>query len=561
MNMKMIAKKFGVASLCLATAISAVSGFSSFKQANASAASTAVAATDLLTASTGATVERKDFTYTTTKDDTVYTKSGLYVSSDVAYEATFNSVFYGSSVFRFRFPETYDSTLGFYGDFKFHVEDVTDPTNCFDIVYYTAASSQTGVYVKWKDQIRTTKSGLVAGDTYTNKLSDVDDTYYSPCFLSKGKSTYGDRLGSMALSWKSGVLSVQVRNLSSSTAAGKAARMKSIARFDGTYDETASKNGFVNKSALGLPKISFPNGYKITISSNLQNDNATPSGLADNATDVVFYDVRTAASVTYVSSGDAWKDCDFTNGYLYSLSDTSITDFSSNYTAAYETVTDSANAGKTLLGWKDSADALYTTKAALASSTNLSAYTPVYLGYDTIDGASVRVESAEGVKSGIRFMSLFDQTEYAAASKYITSFGTLIGWTNTLTKGDFNLLNYASVINAETGKTIAQVQNTKGVFTYKDKNTGTRYTAYSMALVDIADYTREYSARGYIVVTYADGSTNTLYTDYNAEDNARSVAEVAYNLITQDPDAYEAMTDARKAVVDTYAAAYVVPEE
>ena len=553
MKTKNVVKRIGIASLCLATAISAFSGISSFNTGNASAESTTVSATDLVTASAGATVEQKDFTYTTTSS-TVNTKPGLYISSDVAYQATFNTVFNGSSVFRFRFPETYDSTLGYYGNFKFHIADATDPTNCFDIVYYVVATGETGVYVQWKDEIRTTKAGTVAGTSYTNTLSDVDTTNYAPAFLTKDTS-YGDRLGVMSLAWSStGVLSVQQRNISSSTAAKKAARMKSIARFDGTYDDTASKNGFTGGSKMGLPKMSFPNGYTVTISSDF-----TKNGVDDHGTDVVFYDVRTAATTcTFVSSGYSYKDCEFAGGQLYSLSDTTITDYTNNYTKAYSTLSAKPE-GKVLLGWKDAQGALYSTTNALKSS-NISSYSPVYLGYDTMNGASVRVESAEGTKSGIRFMTLFDQTDYAAVSDYITSFGTLIGWSDTLTKGDFNVVNYDSVINAETGKTIAQVENTKGVFTYKDKSTGTRYTAYSMALVDIADYTREYSARGYLVVTYADETTQIIYTDFNAENNTRSVAQVAYNLKTQDPDAYDAMTEARKAIVNTYAAAYVVPD-
>ena len=83
---------------------------------------------------------------------------------------------------------------------------------------------------------------------------------------------------------------------------------------------------------------------------------------------------------------------------------------------------------------------------------------------------------------------------------------------------------------------------------------------HSMALVKIKDFTKAYSARGYLVVKYVDGTTETVYTDYNVADNSRSIAEVANLFKTQDPETYEAMNDAQKAIVDAYVAEYVAPQ-
>ena len=214
-----VAKQIGIASLCLATAISAFSGLTFFNK-NISFSSEAknenVALTDLLTVSEGATIAQD-------LETTAKNAKGLRISSDVAYEATFNTVFNGNSVFKFRFPETYDSTLSYYGDFKFHIADITDPDNCFDIIYYARATSQTAVYVQWKDQIRTTVSGLPSGNVYTNNLSEVDTTAYAPFFLSQGKSTYGTHVGIMALVWNNGVLGVQQRNVESVLASARIA--------------------------------------------------------------------------------------------------------------------------------------------------------------------------------------------------------------------------------------------------------------------------------------------------------------------------------------------------
>ena len=81
-----------------------------------------------------------------------------------------------------------------------------------------------------------------------------------------------------------------------------------------------------------------------------------------------------------------------------------------------------------------------------------------------------------------------------------------------------------------------------------------------MALVSIkeANYTKAYSARGYLVVKYANDTTQTVYTDYNVSENSRSVAEVAYKL--KQSSEYTTYTSAQQKIVDTFANAYVVAE-
>lgn len=531
-----IAKQIGIASLCLGVAISAFSGISSFNKSisfSGKAETTSVQGTDFVSAS-------GDTTTTVTQD-----ASGLRVSSDVAYQATFNRVFYGNTTFTFKFPENHgEKTL--YGDFRFRVTDATDANNYFDVIYYvsrgyisTTANNWTTVYLKWKDEIRTSSTTTSANGikwynfkpTGTNE--DAEKKNWLPALQQKGSR--GTTAGRLSFTWNAaGVLSLKAR------AASYQNTDLEFAGFDGTYDKTDTStsnnkenHGFVGdtaKTAWGLPKMTFPNGYTVTISSNF-----TKSGVEDHGTDVLFSSI-------------------VNNGKTYNF--TTTTSFNQdNYMKAYDTVTDSANVDKTLLGWKDTAGALHSTAAAL-KSTDISTYSPVYLGFDTKNGASARIESAS--KSGIRFMTMFNVDDYAAAKDYITSFGTLIAHTNTLTSvgKDFTIDNYSG------DATFKQVPNTKSVFTYKDKNTGTIYTAYTMAIVDIApeSYTKEYSARGYIEVTYADATTQIFYTDYNVADNSRSIAKVAY-LLTQDTTAYEALSEARKAIVDSYAAAYVVPEE
>ena len=87
---------------------------------------------------------------------------------------------------------------------------------------------------------------------------------------------------------------------------------------------------------------------------------------------------------------------------------------------------------------------------------------------------------------------------------------------------------------------------------------GKAYKAYTMGLVDIADYTRSYSARGYLEIAYSNHISAIVYTDFNQADNSRTIAEVAYRLKTIGVDEYNAMTSAKKAIIDAYAEAYPV---
>ena len=543
--MKNVAKRLGIASICLATAITAFGGVSAFRNSvgisegvnettpvSQQEQTNAINVTDFVETST-ATVTQESFTSRNTANANTTTHNALTIRSDTAYDATFKTVFTGNSEFTFRFAET--ATTAIYGNFKFHVEDVTDPDNCFDLVYYarrthssTASSNWTGLYVKYKDQKRTTstpsnsKDAVPANSVVTSGTSPVND--FLPHLLNNGNRT--TRRAVLYFTWDSnGVLSIKTYGSKSSDPSDY---LQTVAKFDGT--DTFSENG--TKTTWGLPKISFPNGYKITVSSNF-----TKSGVEDHGSDVCFSSI-------------------VNNGITYNFNTaTEVT--KNNNTKAYAALAAQENAGKLFLGWED-ADGALNTMATAIKSADIAAYTPRFLGFDTINGASVRIESAG--RSGIRFMTLFNKNDYLAISEssYVTSFGTLVGHTATINAlgKDFTIENYAEEA------TVKKIANTNGVYSYKDKSTGTQYIAYSMAIVDLAEasYTKEYSARGYIEVTYADGSIKIFYTDFDITNNSRSIAQVAYNLKTIGEAEYNGYTPERKAIVDAYAAAYVVPE-
>lgn len=525
-----VAKTFGIASLCLATAISAFSGIASFANDNVALAEDAtVAAETFVTVSEGATAAQGASTVSS------YTYTGLRISSSTTYSAELNTVFSGDTTFKFRFPEYKSSKI--VGDFKFRITDVNDDSNYFDLVYYVVQSASsraaniTGLYALYGNEIRTLNTAKNV--MYNEKLTGGSANDYkgvAPYFNSLG-GAYGSsteckfREGVLSLTWTDDVLSVKAPN------GERYATTRTIAQFDGTYDATAENNGFVAGSAWGLPKFSFPSGYKVSISSNYST-----------GTDVLF------TSIT-------------TGGVTYNFSQATVT--KNNNMQAYDTITDSANVGKTLLGWKDTDGALHSTATALASA-DFATYEPVFLGFDKIYGASVRIDTSEGGQSGLRFITGFNVEDYAALFEagYIKSatnetgcitFGTLLAYTDSLTEGVFDNVNYADALTA--GTKVTQVESTKKTFAYTHQ--GVTYTAYSVALVGLTDYAQSYSARGYIVVTYAgDEGTATFYTPYIADEDSRSIQQTAYNIIIDGAAEFEGYSGKQKNIVGNYANGY-----
>ena len=131
------------------------------------------------------------------------------------------------------------------------------------------------------------------------------------------------------------------------------------------------------------------------------------------------------------------------------------------------------------------------------------------------DGASLRTVYLE---NGIRFSSSVSYDLFDALGENAV-FGTVIapnvdGANPTAFEGDqLNIVHKNTCYDEE-----------NDVFT--------NYAAVIMPLdVDAKTaYELELAAVAYFTVTYADGTTATFYADFNAEDNVRSMLEVAQNL-------------------------------
>ena len=464
------------------------------------------------TAQDWTTIETTDFVHTPA--NVKQSNNGLRMSSDNAYTATFKSILKGNTQFNFSFPETY--TDSYYGDFTFRVTDTTNDKNYFDIKYYVSNSRKnyTGVYVQYGDKVRLAhQNGTVWYDVIQE---NTDAIAYAPSFLSYCGATgeyQGNRMGTLSLVWNNDVLSV----LANTSLDSDESIMRVIAKFDGT-------NAFANDgTTFGLPKLNFANGYTISVSSN-----AGP-------TDVLFSSIENDNVAYDFSQAEFEKDANVLA-----------------FENAFKTLdTVQTVKGKVFLGWKNKSTGELYPAYSIVKNVAGQSYEPIVMIFDTVNGATIRIDSSANGKSGIRFQTYFNVDEYEALKGYIQSFGTIIAYTDTLTSvgKDFTIDNY------QDESAYAKVQNTKGTFEYIDDD-GETYTAYSMAVVNLVDYAREFSARGYMVVQYADGTKQYVYTDFNVADNTGCVADLAYEIKTN-TDMYAIMSQAQQAIFDAYANAYV----
>ena len=530
MKRNKLAKRFGIASLCLATAFSAFSGIASLGGNVALADEEGTAVTDFVETTTAKTV---------TQDE-----NGLYIGSDEAYNATFKTVFTGNTTLNFRFPETITNEDGnathpdsYYGEFRIKITDATDDSNSFFIrsMAYTFNNTYVGTstYVNYGSERRKVdRSGNMLSSNTQNSAS----YFTGPFFLgytgnainsSSWKGQY-NKEGSVSLVWDAnGVLSVKSYTVNKSTWTQRV-----FAAFDGT-------DTFVKGSSWGLPKLSFPNGYKISVSSSVTSTLAFNTSSTKFASSSTVTDGGTDVLISSITSG----------GESYNFK-TMTERPDSAYTKAYDTM----SKGNLFLGWKNASGELYPTYADV--SADFANYEAVACNYDIIDGASVRI--AVGGESGLRFMTKFDvvngKEKLESLQDGTIKFGTLIALTSALDETlDFTIANYQTVIDANGN--VKKVENTKGLFAYEDKQANATYDAYSMALTNFSEsqYATAYSARGYIELTYANGETKTIYTDYDATNNSRSIQQTAQNLMNVGAEEFATYSTEEQNVVKKYA--------
>lgn len=168
--------------------------------------------------------------------------------------------------------------------------------------------------------------------------------------------------------------------------------------------------------------------------------------------------------------------------------------------------------GKVFVGWttdKANLSTLYPAGYELEVSGEVALY-PVFVGFVMEDGASVRLNNG----AGIRFTVLVDGASYDALSGKILETGTILAPTSYLKDRE---------LTHELGKGyfISSPARTWSVAEGANRKFATAYTGISAE-----QYSRQFSARGYLKINYTSG-VGYIYTGYSEENNSRSIYQVA----------------------------------
>lgn len=185
-------------------------------------------------------------------------QSGLLISADGGYSGEINGVFNGDVTLTFGFADY--TSYATAADFRIRITDITDSANTFTIKYRKVndwgGGGETGALVEYD----LNKDGSIAADGEIRSSHFWDSIWYNNENAIWGENIltspvfphyFGNRVGTMSLVWEGDTLQVQVPRHDN-------ANMRTIAAFDGT-------DAFVSGESWGLPKLSFPKGYTISI--------------------------------------------------------------------------------------------------------------------------------------------------------------------------------------------------------------------------------------------------------------------------------------------------------
>ncbi len=212
-----------------------------------------------------------------------------------------------------------------------------------------------------------------------------------------------------------------------------------------------------------------------------------------------------AADITLRFNGTAWGVPASTTYYVVESIDPEIihtyTTFENSDGTYTYTLPKYTREGKTLLGFAvvDNGEEKFLPAGEYTTATTGLIFSALWGGFTTIDGASIRIASAE--TSGIRWTTTIDAE----------GFGNIAYWA----KGGYE---FGTELSAEGfGENFDIVANTWKV----ENNT------YTGVLIDINSqyYTTTFTARGYVKVTYSNGVTKKIYA--TANDTTRSIQQVA----------------------------------
>lgn len=270
-------------------------------------------------------------------------------------------------------------------------------------------------------------------------------------------------------------------------------------------------------------KISFAANGEEAKTYEIKQGTSTISEQGTN--EFYFRDAAYIKSIVYKHNGVTVKMDAYTDGYT--LSDGAVVALGEN---------------EQFVGWRYGND-LYPAGGAYTfteASNNYNSLTAVVITMSTEKGAGLRV-STKTDDAGIRFVSNFN---LSGLKEKEYSFGTLVA----LASDELNEMTFV-----KDGSGVRSVAAVK----YETTDDGFKQNA-AVTNIPEANYTTELRARGYVTVTYKDGTSGTFYANLS---DARSVAYVAYA-------SYEALStrfdlennEELKKVVDAFKKAYSTEE-
>ena len=156
----------------------------------------------------------------------------------------------------------------------------------------------------------------------------------------------------------------------------------------------------------------------------------------------------------------------------------------------------------------------------------------ITLNFYVLDGASIRMVQNS---SGIRFIAKIVKNDY------VNNYSILFTETEIAAMG-FDKTSLS-------GKKYLEIGLTTPDFKQTENGDGSTSFAVAVTGLTVEQYDLSFSARGWVEIEYADGSTMEYYTDYAEDKNARTIRYVANAALNDEEANY---TAEQKAILFTY---------
>lgn len=174
-----------------------------------------------------------------------------------------------------------------------------------------------------------------------------------------------------------------------------------------------------------------------------------------------------------------------------------------------------------------------------------------FTGIGTVAGASIRANTPYGIRWTVRVKTAEWNKLVEAYGEANVKAGVIVAPLDYLGSGETAVPFTIDAFKAANKKYVDIVTDT---FNAKLENEVEGYSGFYASLVNIkaGNLNREFIARSYVAVT-KDGVTAYYYSEYSAEDNARTIYEVGKGAIASDAESENVKTFVKNEVLDKIA--------